>query len=645
MCGITGLLKFNESDFDGSKLFLGWETMFSTSLRRGSDSSGLIAITSDRGASLKCSGSANTLLKLDAYQTLKQSLDTKSIRLLMGHSRLATNGTSKLSQNNQPVIYGDLALLHNGIVVNENALRQEFGIASQTELDSDLIAQLLLLFGIRENPDRALRELFSRIRGNTTLAITLGESGKCFIATNNGSMYTLHDVKMGIFLFASEPSFLEKGAGALGLHKVTHLITQLKPDCYLEISTDSLAISDIPSISLIGNIALEPIFSLTHENTFLTYKDFSTPELPDFYRLERCSSCILPITFPGIQFNSQGECTFCSGDAPLPKEILGIEKLLFDLGVSKENYNRNPIVVGVSGGRDSCYGLHFLVRVLGLNVIAYTYDWGMVTDLARRNIAKMCGDLGIEHVIIAPDISVKLRNIRLNLLAWMRNPDLGLVPLMMAGDKQFFYYAGVLKRERRAESIVLCAGNTFETTFFKTAFAGVNQKSNRGVLTDTSKFQSLNLLWYYTIGVLRNPRLINLSIWDSIKAFWSSYFLKDEFVYLFNYIEWDEKLIMQTLKNDYGWESAEDTSATWRIGDGTSTFYNYVYYSVAGFTESDTFRSNQIRAGALSRSDALLIVEAENRPRLQALNAYAAKVGVNAESLMQAIHSMSKLWK
>jgi hypothetical protein len=102
---------------------------------------------------------------------------------------------------------------------------------------------------------------------------------------------------------------------------------------------------------------------------------------------------------------------------------------------------------------------------------------------------------------------------------------------------------------------------------------------------------------------------------------------------------------METLKNEYDWENAEDTSATWRIGDGTSSFYNYVYYSVAGFTEADTFRSNQIRAGVLSRSDALLLVKAENKPRYEALNEYAAKIGINVEALMQAIHSMKKLWK
>ena len=44
-----------------------------------------------------------------------------------------------------------------------------------------------------------------------------------------------------------------------------------------------------------------------------------------------------------------------------------------------------------------------------------------------------------------------------------------------------------------------------------------------------------------------------------------------------------------------------DTKSTWRIGDGTASFYNYVYTLVAGFSENDTFRSNQIREGMINQ--------------------------------------------
>ena len=52
---------------------------------------------------------------------------------------------------------------------------------------------------------------------------------------------------------------------------------------------------------------------------------------------------------------------------------------------------------------ESIERLSFNSLYLGLNPVAYTYDWGMVTDLARRNVSRICGKLGIEHALIGEE--------------------------------------------------------------------------------------------------------------------------------------------------------------------------------------------------------------------------------------------------
>ena len=42
-----------------------------------------------------------------------------------------------------------------------------------------------------------------------------------------------------------------------------------------------------------------------------------------------------------------------------------------------------------------------------MNPIAFTYDWGLTTDTSRVNQSKLCGKLGIEHIIRSADISKK----------------------------------------------------------------------------------------------------------------------------------------------------------------------------------------------------------------------------------------------
>ena len=54
-------------------------------------------------------------------------------------------------------------------------------------------------------------------------------------------------------------------------------------------------------------------------------------------------------------------------------------------------------------------------------------------------------------------------------------------------------------------------------------------------------------------------------------------------------------------------------------------------------TENDAFRSNQIRAGILARSEALRIVEAENQPRREAINEYLKKVSLDPDEVLAII--------
>ena len=48
--------------------------------------------------------------------------------------------------------------------------------------------------------------------------------------------------------------------------------------------------------------------------------------------------------------------------------------------------------------------LHLIQKELKMKSVAYTYDWGMVTDLGRRNISRMCAALGVENIIVAANI-------------------------------------------------------------------------------------------------------------------------------------------------------------------------------------------------------------------------------------------------
>ena len=132
---------------------------------------------------------------------------------------------------------------------------------------------------------------------------------------------------------------------------------------------------------------------------------------------------------------------------------------------------------------------------------------------------------------------------------------------------------------------------------------------------------------------------------DTIGAFFSYYGMAHDYINIYDYIQWDEKQTVDLLVNEYDWEIDPDYSSTWRIGDGTAPFYNYIYYIIAGFTENDTFRSNQIREGILSREEALRKVQLENQPRWKAIKWYCDVIGIDFEHAIRTINAMPKLYR
>ena len=70
----------------------------------------------------------------------------------------------------------------------------------------------------------------------------------------------------------------------------------------------------------------------------------------------------------------------------------------------------------------------------------------MLTGLARRNQSRMCGKLGVEHILVSADIRKKKEH-KENVLAWLKKPHLGMIPIFMAGDKQYYYYTNKLMEQ------------------------------------------------------------------------------------------------------------------------------------------------------------------------------------------------------
>lgn len=605
MCGIFGIV--SSEVIKDSTL----KVLANHARQRGRDSSGLIYNEDGMCQVRRADYDINKLL---AKNSILHS------QFVLGHSRLITNGLS----DNQPVIGDDILVIHNGIIVNDVEIFNELNLERQFKIDSEAILAIVRkeLSGsvdLRSIPGNVLEQC----RGAVSAAIILPKIGKVLLFSNNGSLYVGKRGKETCF---SSEFFPLNQIGCEEVEQVKEVPVILDISVCKEIITED------------ENVRKEDLIpEFKYINSEANLLQYAKTEVI------RCSKCILPETMPFIYFDDQGVCNYCNNykvrNKPKPK------KELFDLVEPYRRQRGADCIVPFSGGRDSCFGLHLIVNELKMRPITYTYDWGMVTDLGRRNISRMTQQLGVENIIIAADISKKRENIRLNLKAWLKSPHLGMMALLTAGDKHFFRHVETVKKQTGI-NLNLWGVNPLEVTHFKTGFLGIGPDFEQKKVYSHGLLSQLRYHAKRTKAMLDSPSYFNRSLWDTLSGeYYRSFTDKKDYFHIFDYWRWDETEVDNTLLGQYDWEKASDTSTTWRIGDGTAAFYNYIYYTVAGFTEHDTFRSNQIREGDISRDKALKLVELENAPRYQNIRWYLDTLGLDFCEVIKVINQIPKIYR
>ncbi len=604
MCGIFGIISERKIPFENFK------KLALISRQRGRDSSGFLTI-----------GKEFKIRKFD--KDIKKTVNflrNEDFNIAIGHTRLITNST----KDNQPVLSDNISVVHNGIIINHEELFEKIGQKRNLEIDTEILP-VLINFYLKKNLkyEEIISNVLDLCIGTVSCCAVIPKNGKILLFSNNGSLY-LGNKSSEIF-FASEKNFLNE-IGCKNINKIKNHVIDIRK--YLK------EISIIDENKRKNDLVPKLLKSSSDENLLIFNEN----------NLKRCSKCILPSTMPFIEFDEKGECNYCKNYSP--KNIKKYNRHDFIKFFKKYEDSNGTIdcIVPLSGGRDSCIALHLAKEELNFNPIAYTYDWGVVTDLARRNISRMCHKLNVEHIIFADDISKKRQYIKSNVLAWLKKPHLGMVNIFTAGDKHFFRHIENLKRKTNI-NLDLWGINPYEVTHFKSGFLGIppdfyNEKVYSSGFSKQISYQSKRFF-----QMIKNPAYLNFSIFDNLYGeYYRSINKRSDHYSIFDFWKWDEQEVEKILSY-YNWEKATDTNSTWRIGDGVAAFYNYIYYTCAGFTEHDTFRSNQIREGAITRTEALKLVKDENKPRLQNIKWFLEIIGLEFKDTIERINKFKYINK
>ncbi|MDP9687252.1 UNVERIFIED_ORG: glucosamine--fructose-6-phosphate aminotransferase (isomerizing) [Pseudomonas mohnii] len=159
-------------------------------------------------------------------------------RLGIAHTRWATHG-APCERNAHPHFSGDLAVVHNGIIENHEALREQLkslGYVFTSDTDTEVIAHLLN-HKLKDLPDlaEALKATVKELHGAYGLAVISAKQPDRLVAARSGSPLVI-GLGLGENFLASDQ---------LALRQVTDRFMYLEEGDIAEIRRDSVQIWDV----------------------------------------------------------------------------------------------------------------------------------------------------------------------------------------------------------------------------------------------------------------------------------------------------------------------------------------------------------------------------------------------------------------
>lgn len=222
MCGIIGYTGYNEAR---DILIKGLKTLE----YRGYDSAGIAVYNKSFNQSLvtKCKGRVEGL-----DQRSKDVKGTTGI----GHTRWATHGGVS-DTNSHPHKFGNVTLVHNGIIENYAAIKNQLGVANKlkSQTDSEVVAALIDAYYTNDaNPSEAIIKAVKEITGTFALGVMFDDIPNKIFAVRNVSPIVCCQNENGVYI-ASDIM-------AIGEYSENYFV--LPELAIAEISADSIEIKD-----------------------------------------------------------------------------------------------------------------------------------------------------------------------------------------------------------------------------------------------------------------------------------------------------------------------------------------------------------------------------------------------------------------
>lgn len=318
--------------------------------------------------------------------------------------------------------------------------------------------------------------------------------------------------------------------------------------------------------------------------------------------MKRCTRCGLPETYETIEFDHEGVCNICRQQQFKQGKIEWNtrKKMLDDLVAEYRGKYDYDCIVPFSGGKDSTFTLHYLIKEYGLKPLVVQFNHGFMRPTLLANNQRTFKKLGVDVISFTPNWKVVKRLMREALIrkgdfCWHCHTGIFSypmhlaikfnVPLVFWGEPSSEYTAYYDYRDDEIEEVD-------ETRFNRFVNLGITAEDMNGMIKNDFDHDARDLIPYSYPAMRELKRLRYRS------------------VCLGSFIPWDTQRQSNLIMNELGWEGDEVEGMPHglytyeKIECAMQGVRDYLKYLKRGYSRVTQMTALDIRNGKMNKVDA-----------------------------------------
>jgi N-acetyl sugar amidotransferase len=319
----------------------------------------------------------------------------------------------------------------------------------------------------------------------------------------------------------------------------------------------------------------------------------------------------MPETQEGLTFDELGICQACqSSEQKIHINWVERERVLRMLleDAKARAGNNYDCIVPISGGKDSVYQLHILVKVYGMKPLAVTFSHNWYSETGWYNLQNALHEFNVDHIMFTPnrDLVNRIANRSLGAIGdacWHCHSGVGAFPLQAAVR---FNIPLLIWGESIAESSGRASYKDPVHKFDREYFIKVSAKRQPNeMVCDTLSERDL-----YPFNVPTIEEIERVGVYG---------------IHLGDYIFWDEERQTEFIRQEYGWKETEMEGAYKGYKSAECIMagvHDFTCYLKRGYGRATFQACFDVRNGLMTREEGFSVARAIDSERPGALDYY-----------------------